>query len=285
MQASCQAPQIHIRKQSILCFTGKRNVHSRPPSASRQPQRSFVLLPLDPVVQEPELFGRVKVVLAALHDRHAALVFLTERVEDVPFGQIVVLSVQDGGRAVPPRDRVIPHILVVLPRQRFAEGRFDPLLVPKAFFGDVRPAHHVADQPLHVEDRRDEQAARERDAAVCRQAEVRAQAARVEREAPVRVRHRVVDGAQVADAVLHGAGVRFARALAVFGQVEADDLIALCGHDAREGFRFFLSGVSSVNEEKRLLGRGSVNKRRDAGECRFSTVHRLSSALHKNYFH
>ena len=237
--------------------------------------RLFVLPPLDPVLQEAKLFGRMKVMLAVLHDGHAAMEFSRERVEDVPFGQIIVLSVQDRGRAVPSRDRVVSHEVVVLPRQRFAEGRFDPLLFAKALFGDVRPAHHIADQPLHVEDRRDEEAAREGDAAAGYKTEVCAQAARVERQVPVRVLHRVVHGAHVVDAVLDGAGVRLACAFAVFGEVEADDPIPFRGHDAREGFRFFLFGVSSVNVEKGLVGRGSVNQRRDAGDgrpCRFHCV-------------
>lgn len=69
--------------------------------------------------------------------------------------QVVMLTVQNAGGDIPD-DRVLPHIAKVLPGQRFSEIRGDFPFLGKLLFGHIRPLHHIANQVLHIHDRRDE---------------------------------------------------------------------------------------------------------------------------------
>ena len=69
--------------------------------------------------------------------------------------QVVMLTVQNAGGDIPD-DRVPAHIAKILPGQRFSEIRGDFPFLGKLLFGHIRPLHHIANQVLHIHDRRDE---------------------------------------------------------------------------------------------------------------------------------
>lgn len=69
--------------------------------------------------------------------------------------QVVMLTVQNAGGDIPD-NRVLAHIAKILPGQRFSEIRGDFPFLGKLLFGHIRPLHHIANQVLHIHDRRDE---------------------------------------------------------------------------------------------------------------------------------
>lgn len=109
----------------------------------------------DPMIQKTHLLLCVEPMLATRHDRQLRTDPFSEGRYGLQRGQIVPLSVQNTcGDA--PRNRMLPHIAEIPPRQRFSERCGDLLLFRKLPLCDACPQHHIADQLIHVHHGRNE---------------------------------------------------------------------------------------------------------------------------------
>ena len=71
----------------------------------------------------------------------------------------IFASIEDTNGTIPAVDRVLPHPAQVRPGQGLTEGGFDLAPVPQLLLRHPGPAHHGQDQPLHVQNGRDQQGA------------------------------------------------------------------------------------------------------------------------------
>lgn len=94
-------------------------------------------------------------MLATGHDGQISMVPLGKCRYRFNGCQIVMLTVENTGGDIS-ADRVLPHIAKILPGQRFSEIRGDFPFLGKLPFSHIRPLHHIANQVLHIHDRRDE---------------------------------------------------------------------------------------------------------------------------------
>ena len=110
----------------------------------------------DPPIQKSKLLFSVEPVLAVLHDGEAGTVAADKSVHRLPGRQVVVSGVEDLGGDVP-GDGVFPDVAEITPGEGLPEGGWNFAALLQLRLRYAGPAHHVQDQPLHVQDRGDEE--------------------------------------------------------------------------------------------------------------------------------
>ena len=124
-----------------------------------------------PAVHHRQLLRRVEPVLSGLLHSQAAAIPGGKGLHGLPVRQMVPGAVQDGRGRPPPAGRVGPDVSQIFPGEGLAERCGDAPLPGQPLLTDTGPAHHFADQGLHVHHRREEQRPRQGRVRICQQAE------------------------------------------------------------------------------------------------------------------
>lgn len=239
--------------------------------------------PIKPVFKNPQLLGRMEVMLAVRHDLEAAGKPAGKGFDGAAPAGVVPAAVQDLSRRRPFADRVLNHIGIVVPVQGLADGGGDGLLASQLLLGNPKSDHHVLDHAPHIHQRRQKPCLFQGLAGIGHEAEIRADAVCEQADRLPPGPGPAHDRGQLRHARLHLAEGRLIPAVSVLWEVKAQNLTA-AGHvigvfgQYADGL-IGLVGLAAVNSDDDPVRRTALKQGGDVLNFQAFYSHGLRSSL------